>query len=144
MMIMIMIMIMMMMMMMMVMMMMMMYICMPPPSATGGEGGGDDCQLFAYTYVLSTMYVHMYAPTTVHRGGEDTFGGGEGGGRRGLAHIYIYIHILFMYHTLVYALWWKCTVFSTVGNSKNPAPALKGKWLTRHEAGMIFSVYLVV
>ena len=39
------------------------------------------------------MYVHMYAPTTVHRGARIPLGGGEGGGRRGLA-IYTCIAVL--------------------------------------------------
>ena len=35
-----------------------------------------------------TMYVHMYAPTTGHRGGEDTLEGGGGGDQWSLARIY--------------------------------------------------------
>ena len=41
-----------------------------------------------------TMYVHMHAPTTGHRGGEDTLeGGGRGGPVKPGSYIYIYICI---------------------------------------------------
>ena len=50
-----------------------------------GGGGRGHCQLFAYTYVLSTMYVHVCTHVCPHhspQGGEDTFGWGRGGQAR--------------------------------------------------------------
>ena len=40
-----------------------------------------------------TMYVHMYAPTTGHTGGEDTLEGGEGGTSE-VYSIYIYVYVI--------------------------------------------------
>ena len=48
------------------------------------------------------MYVHMYAPTTGHRGGEDTLEGGEGGPVKPGSYIYINIYIYIYIYTYIH------------------------------------------